>query len=238
MGCFLSIAANALDFEVGGIKYTTVDGGVEVMGYNSSYEGDLHLDGAVTNNDVTYNVVSIREYSFNCCSSLTSVGDLTACTSIGNSAFSGCSSLTNIVIGASCTSIFGGAFHNVNSVLTILATTPPTLTSALFTKGIQEVDNFTILVPAEAVEAYRAADYWKDIKMQIISKDAQHEWNVTTPVLSTIGASQFENVISHLPAADHRRRDRRRKWQPADFDGYRGLYHCGGRQHLCTLKSE
>ena len=52
------------------------------------------------------------------------------------------------------------------------------------------------MVPADAVETYRAADYWKDIKMRIISKDAQREWDVETPVLSTIGASQFENVMS------------------------------------------
>ena len=78
------VGVGAENFEVDGIRYTTVDGGVQVTGYNSSYEGDLHLYGTVTNNNVTYSVVSIlREMAFYGCSSLTSIGDLSACTSIG-----------------------------------------------------------------------------------------------------------------------------------------------------------
>jgi len=254
------VGVGAEDFEVDGIQYTTVDGGVQVTGYNSSYEGDLHLYGTVTYNDVTYSVVSIRDNAFCSCSSLTSIDDLSACTSIGYQAFYYCSSLTSIGDLSECTSIGGSAFVNCSSLTSIgnlsactsigyqafyccrsltsigdlsactsiggyaftycssltsigdlsactsigesafagtsietitLPATPPSLTNSNISNSYT-----TFLVPADAVETYRAADYWKDIKMQIISKDAQREWDVETPVLNTIGASQFENVMS------------------------------------------
>ena len=52
------------------------------------------------------------------------------------------------------------------------------------------------MVPASSVADYRAADYWSDFKLRILSKDAQHTWNVAAPVLTSIGADQFENVIT------------------------------------------
>ena len=128
---------------------------------------------------------------FRNCSSLTSIGDLSACTSIGDEAFSGCSSLTSIDDLSACTSIGEGAFSNtmIESV-TISAAVPPTLSGS--------IDNTDIsyLVPASAVANYRAADYWSDFKMRIISKDATHTWDVAAPVLTSIGADQFENVMT------------------------------------------
>jgi hypothetical protein len=54
----------------------------------------------------------------------------------------------------------------------------------------------TFLVPESAVATYRAAKNWSDIKLQILSKDAKHTWDVAAPVLNSIGADQFENVMT------------------------------------------
>ena len=155
---------------------------------------------------------SIGDEAFYYCSSLTSIDDLSACTSIGVRAFYSCRSMTGIDLSA-CTSIGSSTFYNCSSLTSIgelsactsigsnafngtliesitLPATPPTLTGAICDNGI------TFLVPASAVATYRAADYWSDIKMQVISKDAQHTWDVTAPVLTSIGADQFENVMT------------------------------------------
>ncbi len=133
---------------------------------------------------------SIGEKAFEYCSSLTSIGDLSACTSIGRDAFNNCSSLESIGDLSACTSIGSDAFIGTLIESITLSATPPTLTGAI-------CDNdMTFLVPASAVATYRAADYWSDIKMQVISKDATHTWDVAAPVLTNIGADQFENVMT------------------------------------------
>lgn len=258
-----SIGMSGQDFEVEGINYhvvsTSPDYTVEVRGYNTNYEGDLVLNGTVTYDEQSYKVVSISNSAFWECISLTSVGDLSACTSIGKTAFIGCRSLTSIgnlsactFIGSqafqdcrsltsigdlsACTSIGDNAFircsslrsigdlsactsigtqafkdcHSLTSIgdlsactsirdnafngstieSTTLPATPPTLSGPICDNGM------TFLVPASAVDTYREAEYWSDMKMQVLSEDAQHTWNVAAPVLTSIGADQFENVMT------------------------------------------
>jgi len=170
-----SIGMCAETFEVSGIRYTVLTTSpeytVKVTGYDANYEGDLVLNGTVSYNEQSYKVVSLDggdAYggAFRNCSKRVVI-DLPYCTSIGNRAF------------------YGSSIESIT-----LPETPPTLTGSI-------CDNeMTFLVPADAVEAYRAADYWSDIKMQIISKDAQHTWDVAAPVLTSIGADQFENVMT------------------------------------------
>ena len=62
---------------------------------------------------------SIGQNAFNGCSSLTSVGDLSACTSIGQSAFFGCSSLTSVGDLSACTSIGQAAFSGCSSLTSV-----------------------------------------------------------------------------------------------------------------------
>lgn len=122
-----------------------------------------------------------------CCSYLTSIVLPEGVTWIGDMAFFGCSSLRNIEIPKSVTYIGGLAFegcYNLNSIIipegvtsiddyafqdcsrltsfTCLATNPPSLGSNVF-NGM----NGTIFVPAVSVEAYKAADGWKDHASQI-----------------------------------------------------------------------
>ena len=118
LALFVSISAQALSFEVDGIKYTTTEGGVTVTGYNSTAT-NLVLNGSVTYQDVEYNVVSIGNNAFYGCSSLTSVGDLSACTSIGVYAFEGCSSLTSVGDLSACTSISDRAFEGCSNLASV-----------------------------------------------------------------------------------------------------------------------
>ncbi|MBQ0023221.1 MAG: leucine-rich repeat domain-containing protein [Prevotellaceae bacterium] len=62
---------------------------------------------------------SIGNYAFFGCSSLSSVGDLSACTSIGSEAFYGCSSLSSVGDLSSCTSIGDGAFYDCSSLSSV-----------------------------------------------------------------------------------------------------------------------
>ena len=157
------------------------------IGYQAFYEcssltsiGDLSACTSVGGN------------AFYGCSSLVSIGDLSACTSIGQKAFYNCSSLTSIGDLSACTSIGASAFSGCSRLesITINNSTPPTITGSLDNTDI------TYLVPASAVADYRAAEGWSDFKMRIISKVAQHTWNVAAPVLTSIGADQFENVMT------------------------------------------
>ena len=135
---------------------------------------------------------SIGRFAFYFCGSLTSIGDLSACTSFGQNAFTDCSNLSSIGNLSACTSIGASAFSGCSRLdsITINNSTPPTITTPIDNTDI------TYLVPASAVADYRAADIWSDFKMRIISKDAQHTWNVAAPVLTSIGADQFENVVT------------------------------------------
>ena len=131
---------------------------------------------------------SIGGRAFYNCGSLASVGDLSACTSIGGDAFYGCRSLTNVDLSA-CTSIGGGALSGIETV-TISNNTPPILT------GVPSDAGTTFLVPAAALEAYRAAEYWSDIKFQVIAQEATHDYDVNAPLLDGVGAANLTNVMT------------------------------------------
>ena len=169
------------------IYYYTTDGGVEVNGFNSNAT-NLVLNGTVTYNGTTYNVVSIRWYAFQNCTSLMSVGDLSACTSIGEYAFVGCTSLTSVGDLPACTSIDGYAFSgctNLTSVRDLSACTSIGNSAFEDCTSLEKINltapnvaelsssnafrkNTTIFVPASLLEAYKAADNWKDIANQIL----------------------------------------------------------------------
>ena len=79
-------------------------------------------------------------------------------TSIGDYCFSQCKGLTSITIPDSVTRIGNGAFQNCSVLrsVTIQATTPPSLGSGAF----NNTNNCPIYVPAESVNAYKAATNW------------------------------------------------------------------------------
>ena len=92
--------------------------------------------------------------------SLTIPDSVTAITSESylRGAFNTCSAMTDITIGSGITIISGNTFRNCSALktVTVKATTPPTLGNNEF-NGVQ-LNN--IYVPAESVEAYKAASGW------------------------------------------------------------------------------
>ena len=93
---------------------------------------------ALTSIEIPNSVTSIKDYAFWYCTALTSIEIPNSVTSIGNYAFYGCTALTSIAIES---------------------TTPPTIYEYTF-----PTTTYTkpLYVPAGAMTAYKAANYWKN----------------------------------------------------------------------------
>ena len=141
----------------------------------------------LTNITISESVTSIGDSAFYACTSLESIIIPDSVTSIKGSAFSNCSSLTSITIPEGVTSIYSHTFEKCSSLesitlpssitsigyiafsgctslesITINATTPPTLGLSAIPSNVT-----SIYVPAESVEAYKAA--WSDYADKIYS---------------------------------------------------------------------
>ncbi len=139
----------------------------------------------LTSVSIPNSVTSIGNYAFGYCDELTSVSIPNSVTTIGKCAFEGCFDLTSVIIPNSVTSIEGRAFARCksltsvdigNSVTTIgesafsdcsglgelrsHTVVPPTCGYAVFS-GIDK-ETCSLLVPEESIEAYKAADQWKE----------------------------------------------------------------------------
>ena len=153
-------------FNCSSLTSITIGNSVTSIGENAFYRCS-----SLTSITIGNSVTSIGDYAFGGCSSLTSITIGNSVTSIGNYAFSSCSSITSITIPNSVTSIGNGAFSSCSSItsITCLATTPPTCGWNPF-YGVPRT--IPLYVPAESVEAYKAADTWKEFDVQALSTDA------------------------------------------------------------------
>ncbi|WP_296864525.1 leucine-rich repeat domain-containing protein [uncultured Methanobrevibacter sp.] len=143
-----------------GCKNTIIPDSVVSIGDNAF----INCTG-LTSITIPNSVASIGDGAFSDCNGLTSINIPDSVTSIGNGAFSYCTSLTSVTIGNKVESISDYAFSGCNGLtsITLLNTTPPTIQSSTLPSNT----TYTIYVPSESVETYKAAQYWNSKASQI-----------------------------------------------------------------------
>ena len=151
--------------------------------------------------------IRIGNYAFVDCSSLTSITIPESVTSIGNYAFYGCTGLTSITIPESVTSIGYDAFSGCTGFVRVafLPSNPP-VSGNLF---LNNTNNCPIYVPAESVEAYKAADVWSGYAdriqaIPILANNNNEIWytsldgNIVTPYrVKNFGAILLSNTYEN-----------------------------------------
>lgn len=117
---------------------------------------------SLTSVNISNNVNSIGGSAFRGCTSLTSLVIPNSVLTVGVFAFEACSSLTSVTIGNSVTTIGSEAFYKCNSleVVICLAQMPPTMEQNVFRSV--DCSKIPLYVPEESINAYKAAEQWKD----------------------------------------------------------------------------
>ncbi len=147
---------------------------------DEAFEGCPRLISVIIPNSVT----SIGDYAFRDCSHLTSVTIGNSVTSIGSGAFERCSCLTGVTIPNSVTSIGYEAFADclILKEIISLAITPPECSSYTF-RGVSVIDCI-VKVPEESIDAYKAADVWKNF-WNIVALGSDVEGGDDDPISET-----------------------------------------------------
>ena len=155
--------------------------------------GESAFDGTGLEEIILPATKEIANNAFKNCSNLTKV-DLPKVTTIGSSAFEG-TRLEEITLPAMITSIGNYAFNGIEYV-TINTTKVPRL-SGFFS------ENTIVLVPEEALNAYKTADVWKDIASQIFAIGAKLDYEVKTTaqenapgLLQQLDRNNLNNIVS------------------------------------------
>ena len=174
-------------------EHYTIPQSIAVIG-RSAFNGSIYLTGVTIPNGV----VTLEDYAFCNCFKLAQIALPDSVTAIGEDAFFGCDKLVNISLGnglttigyqafvdchslrtvtlpASLTQISAGIFVDCNALETVysLATTPPKAeytNSASWTAFGKDNAQLKIYVPAASVEAYKAADGWKEYADAIVAE--------------------------------------------------------------------
>ena len=139
---------------ISGCKNTVIPNTVTSIG-DWAFEGRYDMTSITIPNSVT----SIGYGAFQSCTDLTSVTIPNSVTTIGGWAFQYCRSLTSVTIGNSVIRIGVEAFDTCRQLISVVIETinPPIIISFAFNNNAQ---NRKIYVPAESVNAYKAANGW------------------------------------------------------------------------------
>lgn len=124
-----------------------------------AFDGNYNLEKV----EIPSCVTSIGEYAFEYCTKLEEIKLNEGITEINYDAFYCCKSLTSVELPSSVNKIIDGAFSQCKKLqtVTINSLTPPSVGVA--TSMFNNCDNLqTIYVPAESVDAYKAASGWSD----------------------------------------------------------------------------
>ena len=161
----------AYDCEVDGIYYSRISA-TEVEVTNkvfsdqnfAAYTGSITIPASVTYNGKTFNVVSIGDYAFRDCSSITSVTiptSVRAVPAIEDETFFGCKSLKGVIIPESVQSVGEEAFSRCSALISIycLAKDAPKCEPNAFSK----VDRTwcTLYVP-KGSKTYKDSEIWRE----------------------------------------------------------------------------
>ena len=187
----LPLLASADPVEIDGIYYNlnSSDGinTAEVKRSPNNYSGDIVLPEYVTFEGVVYSVTSIGSYAFFDCSGLTYVTIPNSITKIGEGAFQGCSGLTSVTITCGVKDIEMLAFAGCSSLESVTFNAGGlylicdyVFTGCLklsdiycYTEGLSafnwafknsNIENATLHVPENCVEAYKAKWPWNQFK--------------------------------------------------------------------------
>ena len=140
---------------------------------NCTEVGGLSFDYCISIQSIDLSCCkTLGNASFESCQKLTSIGNLPLCESIGACAFVGCMKLSDVVLTSTTLQSIGRDAFDFTGTLTLMATTPPTLSS--FGEYI------LVKVPADALATYQAADGWKDIATRIFAIGDTFSYTVET----------------------------------------------------------
>ena len=124
------------DFSYNSIYYVILDNNSVAVTYKNanynSYSGSISIPSTVSYNGKTYNVISIGDYAFYNCESLTKLSIPNTITSIGVYAVSGCANLTSVNLPNSITNISKYAFARSGLTSVSIPNTISTINECVF----------------------------------------------------------------------------------------------------------
>ena len=156
------------------LYFNYVTGGVEVVypnntnvvaqGWNGYTQpsGAMTIPAAVSDGSASYAVLSVANYAFHSCTSLTAVTLAEGVAEVGNGAFYNCSGVVSLTLPSSLTSIGNAAFSGFASLTDVWmsAVIPPTTsTSAFYNLTYSQC---TLHVPCGSATAYAAMLPWSN----------------------------------------------------------------------------
>lgn len=151
----------------GELKYRlyTYSNKASLMNNNYRFTGKVELPQTVTHENETYTLTALDDNCFYTCSGITEIVLPNTVNSLGKSALEFCSAMTEFTLPENVTSIGQNCLKGCNKLIGLkcMAKTPPVINTALGLKL-----SVPVYVPTASMEAYKAADVWKNYDIRSI----------------------------------------------------------------------